>query len=127
MDIRQKFGSRLRELRKRAGLTQAQLAARCGKNVEMQNVGEIERGERNCTLQTIEKLARALKVEPAALFLFRPQQVGKSLSLLPLAYPERPALDGPWGRYRRVGKTGSHIQACAEAQEVEWCDHLTQS
>ncbi len=82
MDIQKAFGRRVRELRKRAGLTQAELAARCGRNMEMQRIGEIERGERNCTLETVEKLAKGLKVEAAELFLFRPQQVGKALSML---------------------------------------------
>ena len=82
MNIQQKLGQRLRELRKRTGLTQADLAARCGKNIEMQRIGEIERGERNATLQTIDRLAKALRIEPAELFLFRPQQVGRSLSML---------------------------------------------
>ena len=82
MSIEEKFGGRVRELRKRAGLTQAALAGRCGKSIEMQRIGEIERGERNCTLQTVERLARGLRCEPAELFLFRPQQVGRSMSLL---------------------------------------------
>ena len=82
MSIADKFGSRVKELRNRAGLTQAKLAAKCGRYMEMQRIGEIERGERNCTLETIEKLAKGLKIEPAELFLFRPQQVGKSLSML---------------------------------------------
>ena len=82
MTIQEKFGQRGRELRKRAGLTQAELASRCGKTIEMQRVGEIERGERNCTLLTVNALARGLKVEPAELFLFKPAQVGKSMSLL---------------------------------------------
>ena len=82
MSIADKFGNRVKELRKRAGLTQAKLAAKCGRNMEMQRIGEIERGERNCTLETVEKLAKGLKVEPAELYLFRPQQVGKSLSML---------------------------------------------
>ena len=82
MNIQQKLGQRLRELRKRTSLTQAELAVRCGKTIEMQRIGEIERGERNATLQTIDRLAKALKVEPAELFLFRPQQVGKSMSML---------------------------------------------
>ena len=50
--------------------------------MEMQRVGEIERGERNCTLETVERIAKGLKIEPAELFLFRPQQVGKSMSML---------------------------------------------
>ena len=81
MDIRKEFGRRVRDLRKRAGLTQAALAIRCGP-IEMQRIGEIERGERNCTLQTVERLARGLKCEPAELFLFRPAKVGRSLSVI---------------------------------------------
>ena len=82
MDIRKEFGCRVRDLRKRAGLTQAQLAERCGRNMEMQRIGEIERGERNCTLQSVERLAKGLKCEPAELFLFRPQKVGRALSVI---------------------------------------------
>ena len=82
MDIQSEFGRRVKTLRKRAGLTQARLASRCGRRFEMQRIGEIERGERNCTLRTVESLAKGLKCEPAELLLFRPQAVGKSLSLL---------------------------------------------
>ena len=82
MNILKQFGRRVRELRNRHGFTQAQLAARCGGGMEMQRVGEIERGERNCTLQTVAKLAKGLKCEPAELFLFRPKAVGKALSQL---------------------------------------------
>ena len=82
MNTQQEFGRRVRELRKRAGLTQAELAQRCGRSVEMQRVGEIERGERNCTLQTIERLATGLRCEPAELFLFSPQKVGRSMSVI---------------------------------------------
>lgn len=82
MDMRKEFGKRVRELRKRAGMTQAELAQRCGRSVEMQRIGEIERGERNCTLQTIDRLAKGLGCEPAELFLFNPQKVGRSLSVI---------------------------------------------
>lgn len=82
MDIQKAFGKRVRELRKRAGFTQAELAARCGSSFEMQRVGEIERGERNCTLQTVAKLAKGLRCEAAELLLFRPKDVGRSMSLI---------------------------------------------
>lgn len=82
MVIQKEFGRRVRELRKRAGLTQAQLAKRCGRSVEMQRIGEIERGERNCTLQTVGRLAKGLGCEPAELFLFSPQKVGRALSVI---------------------------------------------
>ncbi len=82
MDIQRQFGARVRELRNRAGLTQAELAQRCGRGVEMQRVGEIERGEQNCTLKTVHRLAKGLSCEPAELFLFSPQEVGDSMSIL---------------------------------------------
>jgi transcriptional regulator with XRE-family HTH domain len=82
MQIQKAFGRRLRELRRRVGLTQAELAARCGSSVEMQRIGEIERGERNCTLRTVERLAKGLRCEAAELFLFRPKDVGRSMSMI---------------------------------------------
>lgn len=47
----------------------------------MQRIGEIERGEANCTLQTVAALARGLGCEPAELFLFSSAAVGKHASL----------------------------------------------
>ncbi len=82
MDIQRQFGARVRELRTRAGLAQAELADRCGQGVEMQRIGETERGEQNCTLKTIQRLAKGLKCEPAELFLFSPQQVGRAMSVV---------------------------------------------
>jgi transcriptional regulator with XRE-family HTH domain len=82
MDIQRQFGARVRELRSRAGLTQAELAERCGDGVEMQRIGELERGEQNATLKTVQRLAKGLGCEPAELFLFSPQEVGDSMSIL---------------------------------------------
>ena len=82
MDIQKQFGARVRELRARADLTQAELAERCGQGVEMQRIGEIERGEQNCTLKTIQRLAKGLRCEPAELFLFRPERVGRVMSVI---------------------------------------------
>lgn len=69
-NLQQDFGSRVRELRLRAGLKQRELAERCGGSFAMQRVGQIERGEMNCTLQTVAALARGLRCEPIELFLF---------------------------------------------------------
>ena len=80
MDIQRQFGARVRELRTRAGFTQAELAERCGQGVEMQRIGETERGERNCTLQTVAAIADGLRCEPADLFLFRPKTVARRLT-----------------------------------------------
>ena len=64
-DPRQVFGSRLRAFRKRAGLSQEELAAKCG--LHRTYVGAVERGERNVSLLNIVRLARALKVAPSTL------------------------------------------------------------
>ncbi len=58
-------GVRIRELRVRAGLRQSELADSAG--VHRTHVGAIERGERSCTLDVIERIARALQVPPAEL------------------------------------------------------------
>lgn len=60
------FGSRVRELRKSAGLTQEQLAAVA--DLDRSYVGGVERGERNVSLENICRLADAIGVSPADLF-----------------------------------------------------------
>ena len=57
-DVKATFGRRVRSLRKRAGLSQEQLALRCG--LDRTYVGGVERGERNISIVNIEKIARAL-------------------------------------------------------------------
>lgn len=70
MNLQKEFGARVRELRKRAELTQGELGIRCGGFVS-QRIGEIERGEANCTLQTIAALSKGLRCDPIDLFLLR--------------------------------------------------------
>ncbi len=64
-DVRVRFGERLREIRTAQGISQERLAASA--ELHRTFVSLIERGERNVTLQTIEKLALALDVEMADL------------------------------------------------------------
>ena len=59
-DITQKFGSRVRELRHRASLSQEEFAARC--ELDRTYVSSIERGKRNVALRNIEAIARALNL-----------------------------------------------------------------
>lgn len=59
-DILVRFGERVRELRKKAGLSQEQFAERC--ELDRTYIGGIERGERNVSLRNIAVLARALGV-----------------------------------------------------------------
>ena len=64
-DPRVKFGERIRALRKRASLSQEELAATCG--LHRTYVGAVERGERNISLLNIVLIAHALRVKPADL------------------------------------------------------------
>ena len=60
------FAQRLRELRLARGLSQEALAERCG--LHRTYVGSVERGERNISLDNIERLAEALGVTAGNLF-----------------------------------------------------------
>lgn len=55
-----KFGQKVRKERMDLGLSQEELAARAG--VHRTYIGMIERAEKNITLENIEKLASALKI-----------------------------------------------------------------
>ena len=62
------FGHKIVELRREKGLTQEDLCDLIG--VDRSYIGFIERGERNPTLDKIDKIAKALKVTPKELFNF---------------------------------------------------------
>jgi transcriptional regulator with XRE-family HTH domain len=63
------FGQNLKNLRNSKGLSQEELAHRCG--VPLSQVGRFERGVRSPTLSTILILARGLAVEPKTLLDFK--------------------------------------------------------
>ena len=63
-----KLGSKIRILRKEAGLTQEQLAEMV--NVSVNFIGYIERGERAPSIHTLEQIAQGLDVDPKDLFEF---------------------------------------------------------
>jgi transcriptional regulator with XRE-family HTH domain len=67
-DARILFGSRLRELRKQAGLSQEALAHESG--LDRSYVGGVERGEYNISLLNICLLADALGLTPDELLKF---------------------------------------------------------
>ncbi|MDY6781082.1 MAG: helix-turn-helix transcriptional regulator [Cyanobacteriota bacterium] len=52
----------LRRMRKELGISQEDLAEKCG--LHRTYIGAIERSERNITLQTLEKLAKSLDIAP---------------------------------------------------------------
>ena len=58
---------RLRRFRHQSGLTQEELAARAGLNRNY--IGMIEREENSPTVDTLEKLAAVLKIEPQLFFV----------------------------------------------------------
>jgi transcriptional regulator with XRE-family HTH domain len=64
--IRNGFGARIRLLRRRAGLSQEELATAA--DLDRSYIGGVERGERNVSLVNIHKIARGLKIKPEALF-----------------------------------------------------------
>ena len=59
-DLSKRFGARVRELRHDQGLSQEALAERAG--LDRTYVSGVERGVRNPTLSTIERLALALGI-----------------------------------------------------------------
>ncbi|MEC4804466.1 MAG: helix-turn-helix transcriptional regulator [Jaaginema sp. PMC 1079.18] len=62
-----KFGSKVREIRLKKGLSQEELAEKA--NVHRTYIGMIERAEKNITLLNIEKIAVALDVSIVELFI----------------------------------------------------------
>lgn len=60
MDIRKKFGKRLRQLREERGWSQEEFADRAG--LHRTYVSAVERGVRNPTLSVLERIAKALGV-----------------------------------------------------------------
>jgi transcriptional regulator with XRE-family HTH domain len=64
-DFAKDFGERVRKLREARGFSQEDLGFRAG--LHRTHISFVERAKRSAKLETIEKIARALEVEPAAL------------------------------------------------------------
>lgn len=67
-DFLKLVGMKLRLLRKAKGMSQLELATKAG--LQDTYVGGVERGTRNISLETLEKIVIALEVEPAEVFYF---------------------------------------------------------
>lgn len=65
----QNFGARVRALREKRGLSQAELAYKGGFNRNY--IGMVERGERNPSLLTLQRLADAFEIELSLLMKFK--------------------------------------------------------
>jgi transcriptional regulator with XRE-family HTH domain len=64
-EFKRQFGLRVRRLREASGLSQEQLAAAA--RLHATHISLIERGQRSARLETIERLALALRCQPARL------------------------------------------------------------
>jgi len=67
MTLIETFGRNVRQARKDKGWTQEQLAFEAG--VKRAYLSEVENGQRNVSLDIVEKLAKALGVSPETLML----------------------------------------------------------
>ena len=62
------IGKQIQKLRELKGISQQDLAAKC--NFEKSNMSRLEAGKVNPTLSTLEKVANALDITLAELFIF---------------------------------------------------------
>jgi len=61
-------GSNIKDIRKLKKLTQEELAEKCG--LQTSYLAGVERGDRNITLQTLEKITTGLEEVPSTIFNF---------------------------------------------------------
>ncbi|MGO4541079.1 helix-turn-helix domain-containing protein [Paenibacillus sp. 2TAB19] len=65
-DFLRLIGERIRTLRKEKGYTQEFLSEKSG--IHVTYISDIERGERNISMETLEKVINALEVNPVEVF-----------------------------------------------------------
>jgi transcriptional regulator with XRE-family HTH domain len=65
-DLKRAFGQRVRELREARDWSQEEMNQHSG--LHWTYVGQVERGERNLTLLSIQKIAKGFRIEMAELF-----------------------------------------------------------
>lgn len=66
MNIKKQFGDQVKKLRLQKGLSQEALALEA--DLDRTYIPSIEKGERNVSLEVIEKLAKAFKIKISELF-----------------------------------------------------------
>jgi len=66
MDIKEKIGNRLRELRTAKGLSQEKFSFECG--LDRTYIASIEQGRRNVSIANIEKIAKAFNISVSEFF-----------------------------------------------------------
>ena len=65
-DIKSLLGKRIRNLRKQKGLSQEELGWKS--ELHFTYIGAVERGERNCSIMTLKKIAKGLEINIKDLF-----------------------------------------------------------
>lgn len=71
-DFLKLVGEQLRTIRESKGLTQAQVAEKTGSlGMSKSRISDIERGQTNISLNTLEKIMHALEIAPNDLFNFQ--------------------------------------------------------
>src|SRR5580658_9396940 len=70
LDVTKSFGNAVKTWRSRLCISQEELGGRAG--LHRTYISDMERGARNVSLISIEKLARALEISTAALFTYEP-------------------------------------------------------
>lgn len=66
MDMTEEIGLRIRKYRKEQKLTQEELSQKCG--LHSTYIGQIERGEKNPSIESIFKICKALRLNITTLF-----------------------------------------------------------
>ncbi len=66
--IKEKFGKRVRKIRKEQDLSQEEFGFKTG--LHRTYIGSVERGEQNVSLENIQKIAKAFKINLKELFDF---------------------------------------------------------
>ena len=60
MDVNKIFGCRLKQIRTRFAITQEELALKC--NMQPSHIGQLERGIKSPTLETLDKIATGIGI-----------------------------------------------------------------
>lgn len=77
MKLKKSVGRRIKEIRKKKGLSQEKLAELV--DIEQNTLSCIETGNNFCTAETLEKIINALEIDPAELFDFGHQKDNETL------------------------------------------------
>lgn len=66
MDINKFFGKKISELRKEKGFSQEKLALEA--NIDRTYISDIEKGDRNISLEILDKLSKTLEIHISQIF-----------------------------------------------------------